>query len=106
LSWKCDHIYYIHWIVFLQEKFGKSKNIFYRTAGSDNSFDQRGGVQEVMNEIKLHLGCGSTENILEQGLRIYHSGLGTKSEYKQKREEASLLGESVIHETQGSLVLG
>ena len=30
---------------------------------------------------------------------------GTDSESKQKREEASLLGESVSHDTQGSLAL-
>ena len=44
-------------------------------------------------------------NILEQGL-VIHSGSGIESELKQKHEEASLLRESVSHETQPSLVVG
>ena len=56
--------------------------------------------------IALDRDVNAAQNILEQGLKIHYSGLGTKSEYKQKREEASSLEESVIHETQGSLALG
>ena len=56
--------------------------------------------------VELDRDVNAAENILEQGLKIYHSVLGTKSESKQKREEASSLEESVSHETQGSLALG
>lgn len=57
--------------------------------------------------------CGSeldrdrnaSENILEQGLKIY-SVCGTQSESKQKREEALPLGKPTNHETQPSLVVG
>jgi len=52
--------------------------------------------------VELDRDVNAAENILEQGLKIY-SGLGTKSESKQKREEASSLEESMSHETQGSL---
>lgn len=58
--------------------------------------------------------CGSliqrdpnaAQNMLEQGLVIY-SGSGTESESKQKREEACVSKpQSMIHETQPSLVVG
>ncbi len=48
----------------------------------------------------------ASRNILEQGLKIQNPVSGTDSESKQKREEASPLGESASHETQGSLALG
>jgi len=48
---------------------------------------------------------GDGRHLSEFALKIY-SGLGTKSELKQKREEASPLGESMSHETQPSLVVG
>lgn len=54
---------------------------------------------------KLDRDLNAAENILEQGLKIY-SGLGTKSELKQKREEAFSLEKSMSHETQPSLVVG
>lgn len=44
-------------------------------------------------------------NIYDEGMRI-HSGSGIESELKQKREEASPLGESVSHETPPSLAVG
>ena len=47
------------------------------------------------------------ENHLVFNRVIVYSGLGTKSEFKQKRAEASLSKrESMIHETQPSLVVG
>jgi len=55
---------------------------------------------------ELDRDINAAKNILEQGLRIYNSGLGTKSESKQKREEASPLGESMIHETQSLKAIG
>ena len=54
---------------------------------------------------ELDRDLNAAENILEQGLKIY-SGSGMESELKQKREEASPLGESKSHETQPSLVVG
>jgi len=54
---------------------------------------------------KLDRDINASENILEQGLKIL-SGCGMQSELKQKRDEALPLGESVIHETQPSLVVG
>lgn len=45
----------------------------------------------------------ASKNILKEGLNIL-SGLGTKSDTKQKREEASSLEESVNHETKSLLV--
>ena len=44
-------------------------------------------------------------NIYDEGMRI-HSGSGIESELKQKREEASPMGESVSHETPPSLAVG
>ena len=66
---------------------------------------------------ELDRDINASENILEQGLRlsgealgqglkIYNSGCGTYSEYKQKREEALSLDEPTSHETQTSLVSG
>lgn len=52
---------------------------------------------------KLNRDLNASENILEQGLKIY-SGCGTQSELKQKREEALPLGEPTNHETSSSLV--
>ncbi len=49
--------------------------------------------------VELDRDINAAENILEQGLKIY-SGLGTKSESKQKREEAFSLEKSMNHETQ------
>jgi putative transposase len=54
---------------------------------------------------KLDRDLNASNNILEQGLKIY-SGCGTQSELKEKREEASPLGESMSHETPTSLVSG
>ncbi len=48
--------------------------------------------------IELDRDVNAAKNILEQGLKIYNSVLGTKSESKQKREEASPSGESMKHE--------
>jgi len=53
---------------------------------------------------KLDRDINAAENILEQGLEIY-SGLGTKLESKQKREEAFSQEKSTSHETQRSLAL-
>lgn len=47
----------------------------------------------------------ASKNILKQGINIL-SGYGIESDIKQKQEEASLLGESVIPEVQPSLVVG
>lgn len=55
---------------------------------------------------KLDRDINASENILEQGLKIYNSGCGMQSESKQKREEALPLGEPMSHETQPSLVVG
>ncbi len=55
--------------------------------------------------VELDRDVNAAKNILEQGLEIY-SGLGTKSESKQKCEEAFSLEKSMSHETQGSLSLG
>ncbi len=67
--------------------------------------------------VELDRDVNAAENILEQGLKIYNSVLGTKSESvahratlrkqnKQKREEAFSLEKSTSHETQESLALG
>lgn len=47
----------------------------------------------------------ASKNILKQGINIL-SGFGIESDIKQKQEEASPLGESVIPEAQPSLVVG
>jgi putative transposase len=47
----------------------------------------------------------ASKNILKQGINIL-SGYGIESDTKQKQEEALPLGESVIPETQPSLVVG
>jgi putative transposase len=47
----------------------------------------------------------ASKNILKQGINIL-SGYGIESDIKQKQEEALPLGESVIPETQPSLVVG
>ena len=49
----------------------------------------------------------ASENILDKGLSMIHSGCGMQSELKQKREEASFSKrESMSHETQPSLAVG
>jgi putative transposase len=53
---------------------------------------------------KLDRDKNASENILEQGLKIY-SVCGMQSESKQKREEALPLGEPTNHEAQSSLVV-
>ena len=52
--------------------------------------------------VELDRDVNSSENILEQGLKVYNSVSGTDSESKQKREEAFSLEKSKNHETQGS----
>ena len=54
---------------------------------------------------KLDRDINASENILEQGLKIY-SGCGMQSESKQKCGEALSRDKSVSHETQPSLVVG
>ena len=54
---------------------------------------------------KFNTYINASKNILKQGLKIL-SGSGIESDIKQKQEEASPLGESVIPEAQPSLVVG
>ncbi len=67
--------------------------------------------------VELDRDVNAAENILDQGLKIHNSVSGTDSESvaqratlrkqnKQKREEASPVGESMSHETQPFLVVG
>ena len=56
--------------------------------------------------VELDRDVNAAENILEQGLKICSSGLGTKSESKQKHEEAFSLEKSMSHDTQESLTFG
>jgi putative transposase len=71
----------------------------------DLTLDEREWTCPVCGS-ELDRDLNAAENILEQGLKIYNSGSGTESESKEKREEASPLGESMSHETQPSLVVG